>query len=45
MVGINFKKWSHSANGVFVKDRFYYKGKWTPFIKLRFRYFKTSNQA
>lgn len=41
MITIRFGKWSHSAGRLFVMDRYYYKGKWTPFISVKFRYFKT----
>jgi hypothetical protein len=39
MYFINFAKWNHSYGRIFALTRIYYKGyKWTPFIKVEFRY-------
>ena len=38
MLFINFGKWTGSYGTVFKQERFFYKGKWTPFVRLSFRY-------
>lgn len=43
MIGVNLKKWDHSSGSVVTRTRYYYKGKWTPFVKIKLRYFKLNN--
>lgn len=40
MVGywISLQKWNTSCGKYLTRERVYYRGKWTPFVKLRKRY-------
>lgn len=38
MIFIAFGKWSASAGRFFTMQRFYYRGHWTPFVKVGIRY-------
>lgn len=44
MIFLNFGKWSNAAGSFLILERYYYKGYWTPFCKIRLRYFKTMRQ-
>lgn len=41
MLYIGFGKWDSSADRFFIRERYYFKGRWTPFCKLTLRYFRT----
>lgn len=41
MILLNFGRWNNMANNFFILERYYYKGRWSPFCKVRLRYFKT----
>lgn len=38
MIWLSFSKWSSCSKRYLIRSRIYYKGKWTPFVKLRLRY-------
>lgn len=41
MITLSLAKWSSASGSFFIRERYYYKGRWTPFCKIRLRYFKT----
>ncbi len=43
MLWLNFKKFDSSHKRVFTLERYYYKGKWTPLVKVTFRYLSISS--
>lgn len=43
MIWINFGRWDNAYGRVFVRSRLYLHGwKWTPLVRVRFRYLKTA---
>jgi hypothetical protein len=50
MLWLNFSKWDTSSGPLFIKERLYrYDSKngmrWSPLIRLKLRYFKTSEEV
>jgi len=44
MLWIAFGKWDSSRGSFFVRDRLYWMGyKWTPLVRVRFRYLRTAH--
>jgi hypothetical protein len=41
MIWLSFKKWSRSSGRFFTRERLYKDGQWSPFVKVRFRHYKT----
>ena len=38
MIWIRFGSWSHAAHRWFCYDRIYRRGRWTPFVSVRWRH-------
>lgn len=46
MIWISFAKWQRSCGNIFTLERYYKYGyKWTPLVKVSFRYLKTISQV
>lgn len=38
-------KWSSHSGRFFILERYYYRGKWTPIVRVSFRYLKTIKES
>lgn len=45
MIWFALGKWSSSSGRFFIRERLYYLGRWTPLIKVSFRYLKTVKES
>lgn len=45
MIGFSMGQWSTAAGRFFVRERYYYRGRWTPLVRVRLRYLRTLRQA
>ena len=37
MVFISFGKWAYSSGSFLIRERYYYYGKWTPFVRVKIK--------
>jgi hypothetical protein len=41
MIVLSFGRWDSASGSIFIRERLYHNGKWTPLCRIRFRYLKT----
>jgi hypothetical protein len=45
MIWISCGRWSYAAGRLFVRQRLYRHGRWTPFVRVTWRYTKQRDEA